>query len=77
MRGVKDRGAGWGVEVGELAGGRHGGGVGLVVDVSTDRGLLGRMLGAAGHGFGVVEVQRGSGQQIDAAFKALLAAARY
>ena len=77
LRGFNAQRAGCEFELRELAARLHGGRVVLVVDATTDRALLDRMLGAAGHGFGVVEVQRGSGQQIDAAFKALLAAARY
>jgi len=76
LRGFNAQRAGCEFELRELASRLQGGRVVLVVDSSTDRALLDRMLGCAGPGFRVVEVQRGSRPQTDAAFVALLEAAQ-
>jgi hypothetical protein len=75
LRGFDAQRAGCEFELRELAARLQGEQVVLVVDASTDRVLLERMLGAGSHGFRLAEVQRGNTKQIDAAFTALLEAA--
>jgi len=76
LRGFNAQRAGCEFELRELGTRPQGERVVLVVDASTDRPLLDRMLGSVSLGFRVVEVQCGHGPRTDAAFVALLEAAR-
>ncbi|MGL6110927.1 MAG: hypothetical protein ACRC2B_12615, partial [Rubrivivax sp.] len=75
LRGFNAQRLGCEFELRELAARLGGEQVVLVVDASTDRGLLDARLGTAGARAQIVEVARGSARQSDAAFKALLRAA--
>ena len=77
LRGFNAQRAGCEFELRELAARLQAGRAVLVVNASTDRALLDRMLGAAGQGFSVVEVEGGGTKPIDAAFVALLHAATH
>ena len=77
LRGFNAQRAGCEFELRELAARLQAGRAVLVVNASTDRALLDRMLGAAGQGFRVIEVQGGGAKPIDAAFVALLHAATH
>jgi len=75
LRGFSAERHGCEFELGELVA-RLGAGRGvLIVDASTDRALLARLVPAGPAALPMVEVRRGSGAQADAAFAALLGAA--
>jgi len=75
LRGFSAERHGCEFELKELAA-RLGAGRGvLIVDASTDRSLLARLVPAGHAAMAMVEVRRGDGAQVDAAFAALLGAA--